>query len=282
MRTALIISLAILSFISGALPDTYKCADELEIDTCYLEKETDTEQTIYVKACKKGKKCNEDTTVGYCYKPVELLEEGDKCVLDEECITGKCSSNKCVYLADGDKCDDSAQCGIKSACRDAKCVAYVGEGEKCETEGYRPPCRRGLLCGRADNAADKTCIKQFSIENGKTVDNDYLCKSGNTDVDGKCADRSENKAEWDAYVEEYIDEQEDVLKEDKKKLSNINRYTLNSKKVAEKYVEFEYKKQIGTGDDADCIKDYFIQDELSSNSLCLSFFSLLVAVVALF
>ena len=286
MRLSIIITFAIIYLVASEQTETYKCADALELDTCYLKKETETDKTYYVKACKKGKTCYTDSDGGYCYKDIELLEEGDKCVLDEECKTQKCSQNKCAYLADGDECNGNNQCGIKSKCDDyysGKCVAYVGEGASCEVvDGVERPCRPGLVCGKIDDAEDEKCIKQFSVENGKKVDNDDLCKSGKKgDDDNKCTDPTENKSEWDAYVEEYINEQEDVLKEDKKKLSDISSITLNSKSVAEKRVEYLYKKAIGTGDDADCIKDYFIQQELSS-SLRFSFVSLLLLFVSLF
>ena len=107
MRLSIIITFAIIYLVASDDPTyTYKCADDLELDTCYLKKATETEITYYLKACKKGKTCSEepddDSGVGYCYKEIELLEEGDKCVLDEECKTQKCSQNKCAYLADGD------------------------------------------------------------------------------------------------------------------------------------------------------------------------------------
>ena len=282
MRLSIIITFAIIYLVASDDPTkTYKCADELELDTCYLKKATKTDITYYVKACKKGKTCNRNS--GYCYKKIELLEEGDKCVIDEECKTQKCSGNKCAYLADGEECHGDEQCGIKSKCSglySRKCAAYVGEGASC---GEEAPCRPGLVCGKIGDDEDEKCIKQFSVENGKKVSNAFLCKSGIID-DGKCTDLTEKKSEWDAYVEEYIDEQEDVLKEDKEKLSNFDSdyYTLNSKSVTEKYVEYEYKKEIGTGDDADCIKDYFIQYELSSYSLRFSFVSLLLLFVSLF
>ena len=293
MRLSIIITFAIIYLVASGDPTkTYKCADELELDTCFLTKETDTEITYYLKACKKGKKCSktpddDDSGVGYCYKDIEL-EEGDKCVLDEECKTGKCSQNKCAYLADGDECNRDEQCGIKSTCignssSPSKCVAYVEEGASCkEVDGVQPLCRPGLVCGKIEDAEEKTCIKLFSVENGKKVSEDYFCKSGTTDDDDKCTDRTEDKSEWDAYVEEYIDKLEDVLKEDKKKLSDIDWDTLNSKSVAEKYVEYTYKKEIGTGDDADCIKDFFYIQHLSSYSLRFSFVSLLLLFVSLF
>ena len=281
MKLSIIITFAIIYLVASDRTETYKCADELELDTCYLKKATDTEITYYLKACKKGKTCSEEpnsSNVGYCYKEIELLEEGDKCVLDEECKTQKCSQNKCAYLADGEECHGyDERCGIKSKCYEGKCVAYVGEGASCE----EAPCRPGLLCGTID-AEDEKCIKQFSVENGKKVSAGVLCKGGKKGDDGKCTDLTEDKSEWDAYVEEYIDEQEDVLKEDKEKLSDIGSDTLNSKSVAEKYVEYYFKKEIGTGDDADCIKDYFIQYELSSYSLRFSFVSLLLLFVSLF
>ena len=291
MRLSIIITFAIIYLVASDPTETYKCADELELDTCYLKQTaTNKDITYYLKACKKGKKCSKkpnSSDVGYCYKKIELLEEGDKCVLDEECKTQKCSQNKCAYLADGDECNGNNQCGIKSKCDDyysGKCVAYVGEGASCEVvDGVERPCRPGLVCGKIDDAEDEKCIKQFSVENGKKVSEAYLCKSGTIDDDFKCIERTEDKSEWDAYVEEYIDEQEDVLKEDKKKLSDFEySYTLNSKSVAEKYVEYEHKKKIGTGDDADCIKDFYIQLELSSYSLRFSFVSLLLLFVSLF
>ena len=285
MRLSIIITFAIIYLVASEQTETYKCADALELDTCYLKKATETDITYYVKACKKGKTCHTDSDGGYCYKDIELLEEGDKCVLDEECKTQKCSQNKCAYLADGEECHgDAERCGIKSTCSEdsGKCAAYVGEGASCKAvDGVQPPCRPGLICGKIDDE-DEKCIKQFSVENGKKVDNDDLCKSGKKGDDGKCTDLTEDKSEWDAYVEEYIDKQEDVLKEDKEKLSDIDMYTLNSKSVTEKYVEYKYKKEIGTGDDADCIKDFYIQDILSSYSLRFSFVSLLLLFVSLF
>ena len=282
MRLSIIITFAIIYLVAAASDGptkTYKCADALELDTCYLEKATETEITYYLKACKKGKTCHTDSDGGYCYKKIELLEEGDKCVLDEECKTQKCSQNKCAYLADGEECHGSDErCGIKSECYEGKCVAYVGEGASCK----EAPCRPGLFCGTIDEAEDVTCIKLFSVENGKKVSDGVLCKGGKQGDDDKCTDLTENKSEWDAYVEEYIDKQEDVLKEDKEKLSDIDSDTLNSKSVAEKYVEYAFKKQIGTGDDADCIKDYYIQQILSSSSLRFSFVSLLLLFVSLF
>ena len=72
MRLSIIITFAIIYLVASESDDqteTYKCADALELDTCYLEKETETDITIYVKACKKGKTCNMNS--GYCYKKIE-------------------------------------------------------------------------------------------------------------------------------------------------------------------------------------------------------------------
>ena len=172
MRLSIIITFAIIYLVASASDGptkTYKCADDLELDTCYLKKATETEITYYLKACKKGKTCSEepdddDSGVGYCYKEIELLEEGDKCVLDEECKTQKCSQNKCAYLADGEECHGSdKRCGIKSECygSPSKCVAYVGEGASCE----EAPCRPGLFCGTIEDDEDLKCIKKFPVEN---------------------------------------------------------------------------------------------------------------------
>ncbi len=77
----------------------YKCADELKLDTCYLESGSDT----YVKACGKGKTCEQTEGGAYaCVKRKNLLEEGDKCIVDEECQSGVCKDKKCTVLKDGD------------------------------------------------------------------------------------------------------------------------------------------------------------------------------------
>ena len=286
--------LLILSFVSGDDPvETYKCADELELnDVCYLSHSTsETTTTIYVKSCKKGNKCEYYSgTLSMCNKMKKLSEEGDKCVVDEECQSKKCTNNKCSTVSDGEECNfNDDACGLKSYCarynEGKKCVAYAAEGASCEVtaEGIEQECRPGLVCGAIGVAETYTCSKQFSVDDGTEVSNQALCKSGekSANPDNKCIPKTEKKAEFDLYVEEYIKEQGDVLKEDKKKLSDISKEVFNSKKLAELYVNYEYKTNIGTGDSSDCIRNYYIQTTLSSSNSTMNAFIVLVLIIIL-
>ena len=83
----------LLCLVSYSLCTTYKCADDLKLDTCYLSTSTDE----YVKACATGKTCEETEGGAYaCVKRKTLLEEGDKCIVDEECQSDLCKDKKCT------------------------------------------------------------------------------------------------------------------------------------------------------------------------------------------
>ena len=110
-RTSLILSLLVLLFPSiykSATTYQYKCADDLKIDTCYLETEVtngdNTAVTYYFKGCSKKKKCQAiETSNGedlyQCVKVKEFRKDGDSCKVNEECQSGNCSSGKCSYIA---------------------------------------------------------------------------------------------------------------------------------------------------------------------------------------
>ena len=122
----------------------------------------------------------------------------------------------------------------------------------------------------------------YSVDDGKTVtvsedyDEGQLCKSGDVDSDNKCIEKEKKATEWKNYVDAFQKELDDGIDEKTKWFDEKGYCTLGSKTVAEKYVEYKYKDEIGTGDDSDCIKDYFIRQELSSNGLNISSISLLL------
>ena len=213
------------------------------------------------------------------------MDEGDKCLVSKECKTGICDKNKCVFVADGAECTDSENCGYKSFCQrytegtepKGKCAPLIAEGQSCKDDkSVVSQCKFGLLCGAVDGAADYTCIKMYSVDDGKTVTDSSLCKSALSD-DNKCIAIEKKATEWKNYVDAFQKELGDGMDDEKTKWFDKKGYcTLGSKTVAEKYVEYEYKDEIGTGDDADCIKDYFIRQELSSNGLNISSISLLL------
>ena len=302
MKSYSIILLALVSIIlANEKTKVYKCGDELKLDTCYLHYSTETESIYYYKACRKGRYCEYDDAYegfGQCIKIPAGLDEGDKCLVSMECKTGICDQNKkkCVFVADGAECKSNENCGYKSFCqrytegteRKGKCAPLIEEGQSCKDDkGVVSECKIGLLCGAVDGATDYTCIKMYSVDDGKTVtvsedyDEGQLCKSGDVDYsDNKCREKEEKATEWKNYVDAFQKELDDGMDDEQTKFTKwfyyYGKQTLGSKTVIEKYVEYEYKDKIGTGDDADCIKDYFIRQELSSNGLNISSISLLL------
>ena len=169
----------------------YKCADELKLDTCYLESGSDT----YVKACGKGKTCEETEGGAYaCVKRKNLLEEGDKCIVDEECQSNLCKDKKCTVLKDGDTCKEyqDKNCGNGSYCKEPKdstgsytCAKYLAPGADCNTaEDPYAKCITGYSCVQAGDSTKKTCVQFYSLDDGTVLNyfNYYeakkTCKSG--------------------------------------------------------------------------------------------------------
>ena len=194
MSNILLISL-FFSLLSISCTDTYsfKCADELKLDTCYLTSSTtvgsDTNYIHYVSPCSKGKYCDVSISgLGTCIKREknELLSQGEKCKLKYECKSGICDNGKCGYLEDGTECKDGNSCKSTSVCvsngTKFVCTALVGKGGKCEQD---LECKLGLLCNEGNNQ----CTEMFSLNDGEVATNDYLCKGG-VRIDGKCATTS--------------------------------------------------------------------------------------------
>ena len=170
----------------------YKCADELKLDTCYLSTSTYT----YVKACGKGKTCEQTKGGAYaCVKRKNLLEEGDKCIDDKECQSGVCKDKKCTVLKDGDTCKQyhHENCGNGSYCKRPKdstgsytCTKYLAPGADCNTaEDPYAQCPIGYQCIKAGDSTKKTCVQFYSLDDGTVINNfNYddetkkTCKSG--------------------------------------------------------------------------------------------------------
>ena len=158
----------------------YKCADELKLDTCKLSTSTYT----YVKACGKGKTCEHTEGGAYaCVKRKNLLEEGDKCIVDEECQSGVCKDKKCTVLKDGDTCKQyhNENCGNGSYCKQPKdsagsytCAKYLAPGADCNTaEDPYARCPIGYQCIKAGDSTKKTCVQYYSLADGTAIDGDY-------------------------------------------------------------------------------------------------------------
>ena len=71
----------------------------------------------------------------------------------------------------------------------------------------------------------------------------------------------------------------DLLKDDDTDFKTISGDYLNDKDLLEKYVLYEYKDEIPSGDDKDCVVDFFMTIEKDSSSfLKFSLFTLLACL----
>ena len=287
----LVATLSLLTAVSSVDENIlFKCADNLKLDTCFVKvpQNGDNLEIDYVTDCGKGKECVEVGESYKCVKRAYLLEEGDKCKIDQECKTGKCKGEKCSYLADNEECDGDENCGLNSSCVDvdgvSKCIAMIAEGQSCG-EDIKGECKAGLACGTVGDETTSTCQRRYSVADDTKVSYYRLCKGGKS-VDGICKSLPDNIAEWNEFVEAFTEELEDFLKDDDIKQSeykhsssgNFKFFTLGSKDVAEKYIDYTRKEVLSKAgsDDADCVRDYFIRKALSSNKLSLSLLSSLL------
>ena len=320
----------------------YKCADDLKLDTCYLSTSTGK----YVKACGKGKTCKYTDGGAYaCVKRKTLLEEGDKCITDEECQSDLCKDKKCTVLKDGDTCEDDENCGNGSYCKQPKdstgsytCAKYLAPGADCDTsEDPYAKCTIGYTCVQAGDSTKKTCVQYYSLDDGTIINDgdddsnkacksnyvfektdgnyacgtvknstecsedssgDYICTVGVTfsatddnKVEKNCYDEwvsgttiytcpykvRTNANEFSAYVEEYGKKLKEILEDEDIKISNLDSDHLNNKALIEKYVEYYHKDDV-SGDDKDCVMDYFVR-EAGSNQIKLTLVTLFISLL---
>ena len=166
----------------------------------------------------------------------------------------------------------------------SKCIAMIAEGQSCG-EDIKGKCKAGLACGTVGDETSSTCQRRYSVADDTKASNVSLCKGGKR-VAGICKSLPDNIAEWNEFVEAFTEELEDFLKDDDIKQSeykfsssgNFKFFTLGSKDVAKKYMDYSRKEIFSkvSSDDADCVRDYFIRKALSSNKLSLSLLSSLL------
>ena len=211
----LVATLSLLTAVSSAVEENilFKCADNLKLDTCFVKvpQNGDNLEINYVTDCGKGKECAGVGESYKCVKRANLLEEGDKCKIDQECKTGKCKGEKCSYLADNEECDGDENCGLNSSCVDvdgvSKCIAMIAEGQSCG-EDIKGECKAGLACGKVGDETTSTCQKRYSVADDTKASNYRLCKGGKR-VAGICKSLPDNIAEWNEFVEAFTEELED-------------------------------------------------------------------------
>ena len=110
------------------------------------------------------------------------------CEDNEECLSGYCSSKKCMGKDEGNPCDSPSQCYYGKTCRKSEnasfvCLDPLKEGEQCEIDTdceIDSGCMKGI------------CTKYFSLENneetgGLDYNSDFnFCKSGYVNELGFC------------------------------------------------------------------------------------------------
>lgn len=181
MKTVAIIFLSLLSLFNSAC-NIYKCIDDTQAKSkqiCQITEKTDI-KTISVRACPSGSKCEGKVSSGvlYCVNQFVLAKEGESCLLDSECQSGKCKEKKCFVQIDNGTCEDDIECSNNSYCKKGICTALLKKGDSCEINN---DCGYGLLCNK------KVCTQMYSLPNGAETDEDELCQSLLTSG-GKCYD----------------------------------------------------------------------------------------------
>ena len=164
---------------------SYQCADDLEVNTCSLKSQELNNSIIhYVKKCKGNKKCIDIGSYGQCIKINQLLQDGKKCKINEECESNNCVNKKCTPFEDGQPCQTHNNCKTTSYCKDNICTPLIPAGSPCDYPKYEHhDCNFGLLCNyRSTNI----CTEMFSLPIGADTISEYLCTTGSM-VNNKCA-----------------------------------------------------------------------------------------------
>ena len=227
--------------------------------------------------CGEGLYCRTKDDAGTCQK---FLKEGDECVSDDydylECQTGFfCNLNrdntkkvctKKYSLDDGAKVVDSSLC--KSGSK------YYKDGQYyCATIKSQSQCKED-----SENSGSYTYDLTLSL--GCATD-EVIAQPGGCycDSPNKCYyyrySLSDTSKEFNDYKEAYLKVLDDLIKDDDTDFKTINDHYLNDKDLLEKYVLYKYKDEIPSGDDKDCVVDFFMTYVKNSSSyLKLSFFTL--------
>ena len=75
-----------------------------------------------------------------------------------------------------------------------------------------------------------------------------------------------SSTEYSNYLKAYGEVLADLIKDKDTNFKEINPHYLNDKDLLEKYVLYIHKDDIPSGDDKDCVVDYFMTEEKNSSS----------------
>lgn len=168
--SALILVFFFITTIKGA---EYKCAADLNINTCYLEGQENKQQVIYMGTCPKGQTCEKINDIGKCLVSPSKAVIGSTCSADIECLTGLCKNNICTApKAIGESCTSIEDCPINANCTGTgskTCTQYSDPNGTCTVD---EDCIVGYACGDT-----KKCEKMFEKAIGTECNNGKLCET---------------------------------------------------------------------------------------------------------
>lgn len=153
-------------FLQGAANQEVTCHKKTDSDNRCLVGSFMSSLEVYY--CNKDIYCTtEESGEGEC-KPIRKFY-GKTCENNDECLTGLCTDNVCVYKEDGAPCNNNRECGLKSYCSNSVCKAYVGADGTCDDETNL--CSPQYLC------KEGTCKLKGTASEGQTVTNPDECAS---------------------------------------------------------------------------------------------------------
>jgi hypothetical protein len=106
--------------------------------------------------------------------PTHVRALGDRCLVDDDCMSGMCQLGVC------------SACRIGAACRDGVCAAYGGGPAICASLEHR--AQSGEPCGANADCASGTCNggERRECEDGRSCINALQCPAGNDLIPGDC------------------------------------------------------------------------------------------------
>lgn len=240
------------------------------------------------EACKYSDNCGKNLfcrskygeSEGTCQK---ILKEGEECYSSEfdylKCQTGfycaKTGTNtkrlctKKYSIEDGIKSDTSSVCKSGNTVTkngDTYCATIKNVGD-CKDVSSNPGLYPVDLTVSLGGASDEVILQPYGC---------YCESATDCEKNYKITDTSK---EFTDYRDAYLEELADLVKDDDTNFNEINDDYLNDKNLLEKYVLYEYKDRIPSGDDKDCVVDFFMTVEKNSSSfLKFSLFTLLACL----
>lgn len=105
-------------------------------------------------------------------------EKGEKCIVNTDCLIGKCVKGSCKVEKAGQPCDYDENCDEISICSadGEQCASMKALGDPCS---YSTDCKIGLECAGLEEIA-MVCIKIATAPSGYIAGTELACQTGYT------------------------------------------------------------------------------------------------------